>query len=68
MSWRFNIYVLSRQYFIRIHNCRYILNLASESGAIVVSNDHYRELINDKKEFKEVIEKRILMYTFVDDR
>ena len=53
MSWRVNICVVSRQYFIRLHHFRYILNLASESGAIVVSNDHYRELINDKKEFFE---------------
>ena len=34
----------------------------------MVSNDNYRELINEKQEFKKVIEERILMYTFVDDR
>lgn len=50
------------------HDDRYILNLAAETGAVVVSNDNYRELINDKPEFKKVIEERILMYTFVDDR
>jgi len=50
------------------HDDRFILNLASENGGIVVSNDHYRELINEKKEYKKVIEERILMYTFVDDR
>ena len=49
------------------HDDRYVLNLASENGGIVVSNDNFRELINEKN-FKEVIEKRILMYTFVDDR
>ena len=49
------------------HDDRYVLNLASEIGGIVVSNDNYRELINEKN-FKEVIEKRILMYSFVDDR
>ena len=47
---------------------RYILNLAAETEAVVVSNDNYRELINEKPEFKKVIEERILMYTFVDDR
>ena len=47
---------------------RYILNLASENGAIVVSNDHFRELINEKKEFKKVIEERILPYVWVEDR
>jgi len=50
------------------HDDRYILNLAADTGAIVVSNDNYRELINEKPEFKKVIEERILMYTFVDDR
>lgn len=50
------------------HDDRYILNLASETGAIVVSNDNYRELVNDKPEYKKVIEEKILMYTFVNDR
>jgi len=50
------------------HDDRYILNLAAETGAIVVSNDNYRELIMDKPEFKKVIEERILMYSFVNDR
>ena len=50
------------------HDDRYILNLASDTGAIVVSNDNYRELVNEKPEYKKVIEERILMYTFVNDR
>ena len=46
---------------------RYILKLAQENGGIVVSNDNYRDrdLIKD---FKPVIEERILPYTFVVDR
>ena len=50
------------------HDDRYILNLAAENGGIVVSNDNYRELINEKPKYKEVIEERILMYSFVNDR
>jgi ribonuclease ZC3H12 len=50
------------------HDDRYILNLASETGAVVVSNDNYRELLNDKPDYKKVIEEKILMYTFVNDR
>ncbi len=50
------------------HDDRYILNLAADTGAIVVSNDNYRDLINEKPEFKKVIEERILMYSFVNDR
>ena len=44
---------------------RYILKLALENGGIVVSNDNYREFI---KEFKPVIEERILPYAFVHER
>ena len=49
------------------HDDRYILNLAAQKRAIVVSNDNYRELINEKPEFKKVIEDQILMYSFVND-
>ena len=42
--------------------------MAAEKEAIVVSNDHYRELISEKKEFKKVIEERILPYVFVEDK
>ena len=49
------------------HDDRYILNYAAEKEAVVVSNDNYRELINEKAEYKKVIEERILMYSFVND-
>ena len=58
--------VLGRRYVC--HDDRYILNLASETGAIVVSNDNYRELVMEKPDYKKVIEEKILMYTFVNDR
>ena len=58
--------VLGKRYVC--HDDRYILNLAAQNGAVVVSNDNYRDLINDKPEFKKVIEERILMYSFVSDR
>ena len=50
------------------HDDRYILNLAADNGGIVVSNDNYRELIMDKPEYRKVIEERILMYSYVNDR
>jgi ribonuclease ZC3H12 len=50
------------------HDDRYILNLAAQTSAIVVSNDNYRDLINEKPEFKKVIEEKILRYSFVNDR
>ncbi|XP_026675247.1 probable ribonuclease ZC3H12C isoform X2 [Ceratina calcarata] len=47
---------------------RYILKLAVEVDGIVVSNDNYRDLAQENPEFRKVVEERILMYTFVNDR
>lgn len=47
---------------------RYVLNLAIDNNGIVVSNDNYRDLISEKPEFKKVVEERLLMYSFVNDR
>ncbi|GIY92917.1 probable ribonuclease ZC3H12C [Caerostris extrusa] len=47
---------------------RYILRLAVESDGIVVSNDNYRDLANESPEFKKIVEERLLMYSFVNDR
>jgi ribonuclease ZC3H12 len=47
---------------------RYILKLAVENDGIVVSNDNYRDLLQESNEFKKVVEERILMYSFVNDR
>lgn len=47
---------------------RYILKLAAEVDGIVVSNDNYRDLAQENPEFKRVVEERILMYSFVNDR
>ena len=50
------------------HDDKFILNLAAQTDAVVVSNDNYRDLIHEKPEFKKVIEEKILMYSFVNDR
>lgn len=47
---------------------RYILKLAAEEDGIVVSNDNYRDLCQESTEFRKVVEERILMYSFVNDR
>ncbi|XP_055372431.1 probable ribonuclease ZC3H12C isoform X2 [Condylostylus longicornis] len=47
---------------------RYILKLAVENDGIVVSNDNYRDLVQESSEFKKVVEERVLMYSFVNDR
>lgn len=47
---------------------RYILKLAADNEGVVVSNDNYRDLIQECPEFRKVVEERILMYSFVNDR
>ncbi|XP_050682266.1 probable ribonuclease ZC3H12C isoform X2 [Leptidea sinapis] len=47
---------------------RYILKLAAETDGIVVSNDNYRDLVVESLEFRKVVEERLLMYSFVNDR
>lgn len=47
---------------------RYILKLAADNDGIVVSNDNYRDLLQESSEFKKVVEERLLMYSFVNDR
>ena len=47
---------------------RFVLKLAAETNGIVVSNDNYRDLLNENKEYRTVVDERLLMYTFVNDR
>lgn len=47
---------------------RYVLKLAAEVDGIVVSNDNYRDLCQESAEFRKVVEERVLMYSFVNDR
>ncbi|XP_028858777.1 probable ribonuclease ZC3H12D isoform X1 [Denticeps clupeoides] len=46
---------------------RYIVELAFNSGGIIVSNDNYRDLQIEKPQWKKFIEERLLMYTFAND-
>ncbi|XP_040206527.1 probable ribonuclease ZC3H12D [Rana temporaria] len=47
---------------------RYIVKLAFEKDAIIVSNDNYRDLQCENVDWKRFIEKRLLMYSFVNDK
>lgn len=47
---------------------RYVLKLAADTDGIVVSNDNYRDLAAEKAEFRRVVDRRLLMYSFVNDR
>ncbi|XP_072944599.1 probable ribonuclease ZC3H12C isoform X2 [Epargyreus clarus] len=47
---------------------RYILRLAAETDGIVVSNDNYRDLAAESPDFRKVVQERLLMFSFVNDR
>ncbi|XP_070190589.1 probable ribonuclease ZC3H12B isoform X2 [Littorina saxatilis] len=47
---------------------RFVLKLAADTNGIVVSNDNYRDLLNEDQEYRKVVDERLLMYTFVNDR
>ncbi|XP_076445043.1 uncharacterized protein LOC143282983 [Babylonia areolata] len=47
---------------------RYVLSLAAHTQGVVVSNDNYRDLLKESSQFRHVVEERLLMYTFVNDR
>ncbi|XP_029341562.1 probable ribonuclease ZC3H12D [Acyrthosiphon pisum] len=49
------------------HDDRIILNYAHKCDGVVVSNDNYRDLYDESEEFKEIIENRQVMVTFVRD-
>ena len=47
---------------------RFIVKLAYDSNGIIVSNDTYRDLQGEKQEWKQFIEERLLMFSFVNDK
>ena len=53
---------------VTCYDDRFILRLAEDTEGIIVSNDHFRDLQNEKAEWKELVEKRLLMYSFASDR
>lgn len=43
------------------------LQLAESKKGIIVSNNNFKKYLNHNEEFKQVIEERVLMYSFIDD-
>jgi len=53
---------------VTCYDDRFILKLAQETNAVIVSNDNFRDLQSEKPEWKTLVEKRLLMFSFVNDR
>ncbi|XP_008181393.2 uncharacterized protein LOC100574061 [Acyrthosiphon pisum] len=49
------------------HDDRIILNYAHKCDGVVISNDNYRDLYDESDAFKDIIENRQVMVTFVKD-
>ncbi|XP_035217195.1 probable ribonuclease ZC3H12C isoform X2 [Stegodyphus dumicola] len=46
---------------------RFIVELATMTGGVILSNDNYKDLIGVSDAFKKTIEERLLMFCFVGD-
>lgn len=51
---------------IASYDDKFILDYAAKNGGVVVTRDNYKDLIREKVEWREVIERRLLMPTFPD--
>lgn len=54
--------------FAASYDDRFILNIAKEFDAVIVSNDNFRDLINESPEFEAIIRSRVVGYTWVMDK
>ena len=52
---------------VACYDDRFILDLATHKDGVIVSNDQFRDLMDDKPEWREVIETRLLPFQFVND-
>ncbi|CAL4063766.1 unnamed protein product, partial [Meganyctiphanes norvegica] len=53
---------------IVMYDDRYILNEALQSQAIVVSNDNYRDLATENRDYHRIVEENLLMFSWVNGR
>ncbi|XP_061449948.1 NEDD4-binding protein 1 [Rhineura floridana] len=52
---------------IASHDDRFLLHLAEKTGGVIVTNDNLREFVDESTSWREIIQKRLLPYTFVGD-
>ncbi|KAJ7419494.1 NEDD4-binding protein 1 [Willisornis vidua] len=52
---------------IASHDDRFLLHLADRTGGVIVTNDNFREFVTESFAWREIIQKRLLQYTFAGD-
>ncbi|KAF1496305.1 NEDD4-binding protein 1, partial [Eudyptula minor novaehollandiae] len=52
---------------IAAHDDRFLLDLADKTGGVIVTNDNFREFVTESLAWREIIQKRLLQYTFAGD-
>ncbi|NXP56248.1 N4BP1 protein, partial [Heliornis fulica] len=52
---------------IASHDDRFLLHLADKTGGVIVTNDNFREFVTESLAWREIIQKRLLQYTFAGD-
>uniref|UniRef100_A0A8C6XSE3 NEDD4-binding protein 1 n=1 Tax=Naja naja TaxID=35670 RepID=A0A8C6XSE3_NAJNA len=52
---------------IASHDDRFLLHLAEKTGGVVVTNDNFREFVDESPTWREIIQRRLLQYTFAGD-
>ena len=44
---------------------RYVVQWAASNGGVIVSNDNYRDIMNESEEMRAAVQQRLLMFNFV---
>ncbi|GFR05553.1 probable ribonuclease ZC3H12C [Trichonephila clavata] len=52
---------------VTCYDDRFIVDLATSTGGVILSNDNYRDLVEESEAYKKTIEERLLMFCFVGD-
>lgn len=52
---------------IASHDDRFLLHLAEKTGGVIVTNDNLREFVGESASWREIIQKRLLPFTFAGD-
>lgn len=53
--------------FINSYDDRFVLELAEKEDGIIVSNDQYRDLMQEKASWRKIVEEKLLMFIFAKD-